>query len=57
MSSEQALDLLTRNDRFKARAYAMNTLLTEKGSYTQDEFQKLFVEWANKDHAKSALGK
>ena len=48
MSYEQAMDLLTRDDRFRATVYAMNTLLIHKGIYTQEEFQQLFVEWASK---------
>ena len=54
MSYEQALDLLTRDDRFRATVYAMNTLLVDKGIYTQEEFQKLFVEWARKEQHKSS---
>jgi hypothetical protein len=48
VSYEQALDYLSRDDRFKATVYAMNTLLIHKGIYTQKEFQQLFVEWASK---------
>ena len=48
MSYEKALDLLTRDDRFRATVYAMNSLLIHKGIYTQEEFQQLFVEWASK---------
>ena len=48
MSYEQALDHLSRDGRFKATVYAMNTLLIHKGIYTQKEFQQLFVEWASK---------
>ena len=49
MSYEQALDLLTRDDRLRATVYAMNTLLIDEGIYTQEEFQKLFIEWAKKE--------
>jgi hypothetical protein len=49
VSYEKALDLLSRDDRFKATIYAMNTLLIHKGIYTQEEFQQLFVEWASKE--------
>jgi hypothetical protein len=52
MSYEKALDLLTRDDRFRATVYAMNTLMIDKGIYTQEEFQKLFVEWALKQQRK-----
>jgi hypothetical protein len=52
MSYEKALDLLTRDERFRATVYAMNTLLIHKGIYTQQEFQKLVVEWASKQQRK-----
>lgn len=48
MSYEKALELLSRDDRFKATVYAMNTLMIHKGIYTQEEFQQMFVEWAQK---------
>jgi len=48
VSYEEALDHLSRDDRFKATVYAMNTLLIHKGIYTQEEFQQLFVEWASR---------
>jgi hypothetical protein len=48
MSFEQALDILTRDERFKATVYAMNTLLIHKGIYTEEEFQRMFIEWALK---------
>jgi hypothetical protein len=49
MSFEEALALASRDEGFKATVYAMNTLLIHKGIYTQDEFQKLFVEWVEKE--------
>jgi len=48
VSYEQALDVLSRDDRFKATVYAMNTLLIHKGVYTHEEFQQLVVEWTSK---------
>jgi len=48
MSYEKTLEMLSRDDRFKATIYAMNTLLIHKGIYTQEEFQRLVVEWAQK---------
>ena len=48
MSFEEAIESATRDDRFRATVYAMNTLLLHKGIYTQEEFQALFVEWVNK---------
>jgi hypothetical protein len=52
VSYEEALNVLSRDDRFKATIYAMNTLLIHKGIYTQQEFQQLFVEWAIKEASK-----
>jgi hypothetical protein len=54
VSYEKALDLLSRDDRFKATIYAMNTLLVHKGIYTQEEFERLFVEWASKQGRNSS---
>jgi hypothetical protein len=54
VSYEKALDLLSRDDRFKATIYAMNTLLIHKGIYTQEEFERLFVEWASKQDRNSS---
>jgi hypothetical protein len=51
---ENILEHLSRDDRFKATVYAMNTLLIHKGIYTQKEFEKLFVEWASKQAKISA---
>ena len=48
MSFQEALDLLSRDERFKATVYAMNTLLIQKGIYSPAEFEKLFTEWAVK---------
>jgi len=56
VSYEKALDHLSRDDRFKATVYAMNTLLIHKGIYTQKEFQQLFVEWAMKHQRKPSKG-
>jgi hypothetical protein len=52
VSYEKAMEILSRDDRFKATIYAMNTLLIHKGIYTQQEFQQLFVEWALKEESK-----
>jgi len=50
---EKALHVLSRDDKFKATIYAMNTLLIQKGIYTHEEFEQLFVEWASKQRSKS----
>ena len=49
MSFEEALEAASRDDGFKATVYAMNTLLIQKGVYTQAEFQLFFVEWVEKE--------
>ncbi len=54
MSFEEALNLASRDDGFKATVYAMNTLLIHKGVYTQEEFQELFVEWVKKEQRRKA---
>jgi hypothetical protein len=53
ISYEEALDLVSRDDRFKATVYAMNTLLIQKGIYSGDEFERLFVEWVAKEVRKT----
>ena len=54
MSYEEAMGLASRDEAFKATVYAMNTLLVHKGIYSQDEFQKVFVEWVEKEESKKA---
>jgi len=49
MSFEEALDLLTRDERFHATVYAMNSLLISKGIYTREECESLVKEWAAKE--------
>ncbi len=55
MSYEKALEQLSREERFRAALYAMNTLLIHKGVYTQQEFQDLFVEWASKERKRDSV--
>ncbi|HEY6337451.1 MAG TPA: hypothetical protein VIW68_03055 [Candidatus Sulfotelmatobacter sp.] len=52
MSYEEAMQLISRDEAFKATVYAMNTLLIHRGIYTQDEFQQLFIEWVKKEQSK-----
>lgn len=54
MSFEEALNMASRDEGFKATVYAMNTLLIQKGIYTQEEFQALFVEWVEKEQRRKA---
>ncbi len=53
MSFEEALNLASRDEAFKATIYAMNTLLIDKGIYTREEFESLFVEWMHKEQRRS----
>lgn len=46
MSFEEAFELMGRDEAFRATIYAMNTLLIDKGIYSTEEFEKLFVEHA-----------
>ena len=48
ISFEEAMDVLSRDERFKATVYAMNTLLVEKGIYSPEEFEFHFRQWAQK---------
>ena len=52
MSFEDALKVASRDERFMATVYAMNTLLIQKGIYTTEEFESIFVEWINKEQRK-----
>jgi hypothetical protein len=54
MSFEEALEISSRDDGFRATIYAMNTLLMHKGIYTREEFQSLFVEWVANQQQKNA---
>jgi hypothetical protein len=55
MSYEEALQKATREERFMATVYAMNTLLIEKGIYTQREFEQFFTEWVCKEENKKSM--
>jgi hypothetical protein len=52
MSFEDALKVASRDERFMATVYAMNTLLIQKGIYTTEEFESIFVQWVNKEQRK-----
>lgn len=52
MSFEEAMQTASRDERFMATVYAMNTLLIQKGIYTQGEFERLFAEWVTKEERK-----
>jgi hypothetical protein len=54
MSYEEAMRLASRDEAFKAAVYAMNSLLIQRGIYTQHEFEHLFAEWVKKEESKKA---
>jgi len=54
MSFDQVIEMASREERFMATVYAMNTLLIHKGIYTQREFEVLFMEWMRKENRKRA---
>jgi hypothetical protein len=48
MSYNEAIDRLSREERFRATVYAMNTLLVQKGIYSPEEFELQFRSFAAK---------
>lgn len=52
MSFDEALKVASRDERFMATIYAVNTLLIQKGIYTTEEFESIFIEWVNKEQRK-----
>ncbi|HEY6248678.1 MAG TPA: hypothetical protein VI685_01890 [Candidatus Angelobacter sp.] len=48
ISFEAAMEKLSRDDRFRATVYAMNTLLVQKGIYSPEEFELHFRQFAQK---------
>jgi hypothetical protein len=46
ISFEQAMEVLSRDERFKATVYAMNTLLVQKGVYSPEEFEFQLRQYA-----------
>jgi len=57
MSYEEASEVASREEGFMATVYAMNTLLIQKGFYTQEEFRALFTQWVEKEETKKARSK
>lgn len=49
ISFEEAMDKLSREERFRATVYAMNTLLVQKGIYSPEEFEFQFRQFAQKN--------
>lgn len=46
---DEAMHQLSREDRFRATVYAMNTLLVQKGVYSPEEFEFQFRQFAQKN--------
>lgn len=46
---DEAMDRLSREERFRATVYAMNTLLVQKGVYSPEEFEFQFRQFAQKN--------
>ena len=42
----QAMQMLSREERFMATVSAMNTLMIEKGIYTTEEIERYYCQWA-----------
>lgn len=57
MGFEDAIKRASRDERFMATIYAMNTLLINKGVYSREEFQHLFTEWVGKEERKKERAK
>jgi hypothetical protein len=49
ISFEEAMERLSREERFRATVYAMNTLLVQKGIYSPEEFEFQFRQFAKKN--------
>lgn len=48
ISYEEAMEKLSRDERFRATVYSMNTLLVQKGVYSPEEFEFQFRQFAQK---------
>jgi hypothetical protein len=46
LTMREAVEILSREERFMATVAAVNTLLIDKGVYTQEEFDGIFCRWA-----------
>jgi hypothetical protein len=57
MTFKEAMQVAKRDERFMATIYAMNTLLIDKGIYSREEFDALFVEWVRKEERKKERAK
>jgi hypothetical protein len=48
ISFNEAMERLSREERFRSTVYAMNTLLVQKGIYSPEEFEFQFRQFAQK---------
>ena len=48
ISFEEAMEKLSRDERFRATIYSINTLLVQKGIYSPEEFEFQFRQFAQK---------
>jgi hypothetical protein len=48
ISFDDAMERLSREERFRATIYSMNTLLVQKGIYSPEEFEFQFRQFAQK---------
>ena len=55
MSFEEALKVASRDERFMATVYAMNTLLIQKGIYTTEEFESILLNGSTKNNVKKIV--
>src|SRR5258708_28907603 len=46
LTIKDAMNVLSREERFMGTVHAMNTLLIHKGVYSQKEFDAIFCRWA-----------
>ncbi len=49
ISFEEAMERLSRDDRFRATVYSMNTPLVQKGVYSPEEFELQLRQFARKN--------
>jgi len=49
ISFGEAMERMSREDRFRATVYAMNTLLVQKGVYSPEEFEFQFRQYGQKN--------
>jgi hypothetical protein len=49
ISFDDAMEKLSREERFRATVYSMNTLRVQKGIYSPEEFEFEFRQFAQKN--------